>query len=108
MRSSRSPRSRTTRTTTGTSPANAGSTAPSSTDPFPPLTGEKRGRGFAPRSSILGAPRPGGLESEMAGVGFDRIGKVYTDGTRAVRDLTLSIPDGEFMVLVGPSGCGKT
>jgi multiple sugar transport system ATP-binding protein len=44
----------------------------------------------------------------MAGVGFDRIGKVYADGTRAVNGLTLDIPDGEFMVLVGPSGCGKT
>jgi multiple sugar transport system ATP-binding protein len=44
----------------------------------------------------------------MAGVGFDRIGKVYADGTRAVNALSLDIPDGEFMVLVGPSGCGKT
>jgi multiple sugar transport system ATP-binding protein len=44
----------------------------------------------------------------MAEVGFDRIGKVYADGTRAVNALTLAITDGEFMVLVGPSGCGKT
>src|SRR4029077_11271213 len=44
----------------------------------------------------------------MAEVGFDRIGKVYPDGTRAVTALTLEIADGEFMVLVGPSGCGKT
>src|SRR5690348_14899437 len=44
----------------------------------------------------------------MAGVGFDRIGKVYADGTRAVNGLSLTISDGEFMVLVGPSGCGKT
>jgi ABC-type sugar transport system ATPase subunit len=26
----------------------------------------------------------------------------------AVRDLSLAISDGEFIVLVGPSGCGKT
>ena len=44
----------------------------------------------------------------MAGVGFDRIGKVYADGTKAVDDLDLEVSDGEFMVLVGPSGCGKT
>ena len=44
----------------------------------------------------------------MAAVGFDHIAKVYPDGTRAVNSLTLSITDGEFMVLVGPSGCGKT
>jgi multiple sugar transport system ATP-binding protein len=44
----------------------------------------------------------------MAIVTFEGIGKVYTDGTRAVNDLRLEIADGEFMVLVGPSGCGKT
>jgi multiple sugar transport system ATP-binding protein len=44
----------------------------------------------------------------MAGVTFDRVSKVYPDGTRAVDDLNLDVEDGEFMVLVGPSGCGKT
>jgi multiple sugar transport system ATP-binding protein len=44
----------------------------------------------------------------VAGVAFEKVAKVYTDGTRAVNDLNLSIGDGEFMVLVGPSGCGKT
>jgi multiple sugar transport system ATP-binding protein len=29
-------------------------------------------------------------------------------GTVAVRDLTLTVAEGEFVVLVGPSGCGKT
>jgi multiple sugar transport system ATP-binding protein len=44
----------------------------------------------------------------VAGVTFDRVGKVYPDGTRAVSELDLEIMDGEFVVLVGPSGCGKT
>ena len=44
----------------------------------------------------------------MASVTFDRASKIYPDGTRAVSDLELAIPDGQFMVLVGPSGCGKT
>src|SRR6476469_854641 len=44
----------------------------------------------------------------MAQVGFDRVSKIYPDGTRAVNDINLDIQDGEFMVLVGPSGCGKT
>jgi len=44
----------------------------------------------------------------MAQVAFDRVSKIYPDGTRAVNDMNLEIRDGEFMVLVGPSGCGKT
>src|SRR6478609_8946940 len=44
----------------------------------------------------------------MAQVGFDRVSKIYPEGTRAVNDINLDIRDGEFMVLVGPSGCGKT
>ena len=44
----------------------------------------------------------------MAEVAFDRVSKIYPDGTRAVNQITLDIQDGEFMVLVGPSGCGKT
>jgi multiple sugar transport system ATP-binding protein len=44
----------------------------------------------------------------MSIVTFNRVGKVYDDGTRAVSELTLQIEDGEFMILVGPSGCGKT
>ena len=46
----------------------------------------------------------------MADVVFDRVSKIYPGGSGvpAVNDLSLSVADGEFMVLVGPSGCGKT
>jgi len=44
----------------------------------------------------------------VAEVVFDRVSKVYPDGTTAVSELELGVDDGEFMVLVGPSGCGKT
>ena len=44
----------------------------------------------------------------MAEITFDGVKKVYPDGTVAVVDMSLGIPDGEFMVFVGPSGCGKT
>ncbi len=44
----------------------------------------------------------------MAQVAFERVSKIYPDGTRAVNEIELDVRDGEFMVLVGPSGCGKT
>jgi multiple sugar transport system ATP-binding protein len=44
----------------------------------------------------------------VAEITYDKVSKVYPDGTQAVHDLDLEIADGELMVLVGPSGCGKT
>jgi multiple sugar transport system ATP-binding protein len=44
----------------------------------------------------------------VAQIAFEDVGKVYSDGTRAVDSLDLAIDDAEFMVFVGPSGCGKT
>ncbi len=43
----------------------------------------------------------------MAGVTFDHLTKRF-DSVVAVNDLTLEIPDKEFLVLVGPSGSGKS
>jgi multiple sugar transport system ATP-binding protein len=44
----------------------------------------------------------------MASITLSGVGKVYSDGTRAVTALDLQIADGELMVIVGPSGCGKS
>ena len=41
-------------------------------------------------------------------INFDDVRKVYPDGTVAVDDLTLNVPDGTLAAFVGPSGCGKT
>ncbi|MGD9944016.1 MAG: ABC transporter ATP-binding protein [Burkholderiaceae bacterium] len=43
----------------------------------------------------------------MANVRLEAVGKRFGKQV-AVRDVTLSIDSGEFIVLLGPSGCGKT
>ncbi|MCC5622900.1 ATP-binding cassette domain-containing protein [Nostoc sp. CHAB 5715] len=39
---------------------------------------------------------------------LNQISKVYTNGTVALQDLNLAIPESQFVSLVGPSGCGKS
>ena len=43
----------------------------------------------------------------MASVTYDHVAKQFGDVV-AVSDLTIEVPDKEFLVFVGPSGCGKT
>lgn len=44
----------------------------------------------------------------MADVLLEGVSRVHPDGTHALTDLTLSVADGEILVLTGPSGSGKT
>src|ERR1700684_887256 len=44
----------------------------------------------------------------MAEIVLDRVTKSYPDGALAVQELSLTIAEGEFIILVGPSGCGKS
>ena len=44
----------------------------------------------------------------MAEIKLENVTKRFPDGYEAVRDMSLDIKDGEFMILVGPSGCGKS
>lgn len=39
---------------------------------------------------------------------FESLQKVWPDGTRAISDVSLDIPRGQFCVILGPSGAGKS
>jgi ABC-type sugar transport systems, ATPase components len=43
----------------------------------------------------------------MAEVVMEHLTKRYPDGFEAVKDMSLDVEDGEFVILVGPSGCGR-
>src|SRR6476469_4752625 len=44
----------------------------------------------------------------MAEIEIEHVNRVFPDGTEAVKDVTLDVADGEFVILVGPSGSGKS
>jgi len=39
---------------------------------------------------------------------FNSLSKTWPDGTRALADISLNVPKGQFCVVVGPSGAGKS
>ena len=61
------------------------------------------------RTLLLG---PDGFDNQggtgMAEVVLDNICKTFGANFYAIKDLSLTINDGEFLILVGPSGCGKS
>jgi len=44
----------------------------------------------------------------MAELALEDVTKVFRDGTVALDELSVQVPDGTMFVVVGPSGCGKT
>ncbi|HEX6488427.1 MAG TPA: cell division ATP-binding protein FtsE [Candidatus Dormibacteraeota bacterium] len=41
-------------------------------------------------------------------ISFQHVWKRYANGTEALKDVELAVPEGDFMFLVGPSGAGKS
>ncbi|MFW5893321.1 MAG: ATP-binding cassette domain-containing protein [Bacillota bacterium] len=44
----------------------------------------------------------------MSVIEFQHVKKSYGDGEPVIKDFTLEVEKGEFVVFLGPSGCGKT
>ena len=63
-------------------------------------------------AATLDLPPDGSLESNVAGlrpvVSLRGVGMVYPNGKAALRDVDLTLGEGEFVFLVGPSGAGKS
>ena len=39
---------------------------------------------------------------------FNKVGKIYPNGTEALRDVSVKIPQGDFVAVIGLSGAGKS
>jgi iron(III) transport system ATP-binding protein len=57
--------------------------------------------------SALGQPLAAPPAPQTA-LRLERLEKTFAGGVRAVQGVSLSVPQGAFLVLLGPSGCGKT
>jgi phosphonate transport system ATP-binding protein len=51
----------------------------------------------------MGAPKP-----SVPAIDFSDLAVAFADGTQALKGITLSVPRGQFCVVLGPSGAGKS
>ena len=47
-------------------------------------------------------------DARRTSIVLEDVGKVYPNGRRALADVDLIVPDGDFVFIVGPSGAGKS
>ena len=65
----------------------------------------------APRASYVDSETRASAESKRIAIRATGVGRVFETGrddVQAIRDVSIEIRRGEFLVIVGPSGCGKT
>ncbi|MGH2466276.1 MAG: hypothetical protein ACRDGL_00865, partial [Candidatus Limnocylindrales bacterium] len=77
----------------------------------PVLPGPRVGRPGILRHPRLALDDQSGLEQtalRQAAIALHDVTKVYPNGKRALSEVDLIVPDGDFVFLVGPSGAGKT
>jgi phosphonate transport system ATP-binding protein len=48
------------------------------------------------------------FSTETVMINFNSLSKTWLDGTKALSNVTLSVPRGQFCVVLGPSGAGKS
>src|SRR6266540_2314351 len=73
--------------------------------------GDRSRRAQDRRRQLLARSAPDGDArrlTRMSEIVLSGVSKMFPGGVKAVDGISLTIEDGEFMVLVGPSGCGKT
>ncbi len=62
-----------------------------------------------PTVALCGEPRSASsVAKAKSTVAVENLAFTYRDGSIALRDVSLTIPEGQFLILAGPNGSGKT
>ncbi len=61
---------------------------------------------FVAETDVSGTSRRASAEKPL--IALRSISKVFSNGTLALKDMSLDVGRGEFLSLLGPSGCGKS
>jgi energy-coupling factor transport system ATP-binding protein len=73
------------------------------------LRRERRSRPATAASIPAAAPpSPTPVAGGRASIATENLSFTYRDGSTALRDVSFSVPEGQFLILAGPNGSGKT